>query len=133
MRSESRKKLTVLVVEDDEFLREIVAMNLSKRGFQVFSAGEGQEALKLVKENPSIELVISDIQMPGGDGMELLKWIQELRSNQPKVVLMTGYSDVTKREALEAGATSIISKPFQTEALLNLIHEIFPSTNPSSN
>jgi len=104
---------TILVVDDEEMLRNLLRKILVKEGYRVLTASSAPEALeKLASE--SIDLVISDVQMPEMDGFELLK---ALKKDYPQigVIVMTAYGDAyTVRDALLLGADEYITKPFKS-------------------
>jgi two-component system, response regulator FlrC len=110
---------SVLVVEDDAALREALLDTLSGAGLSVLTAGDAEEALKLL-EGTDVALVISDVQMPGPNGYELLTAIKRLRPDLP-VVLMTAYGTVSQAvAAMREGATDYILKPFDAQALIDM-------------
>jgi two-component system sensor histidine kinase/response regulator len=117
---------TVLLVDDDAQLRLIFRMGLTRNGYRVLEAESGSMALDLAKQHLP-DLILSDINMPGGDGTTLLHDIRhdpELRSRQ--VVLMTGRPDlVTPRRGMEAGADDFLVKPVELQALLNCVNARF--------
>lgn len=120
------KNYILLVADDEPILRNIIGSELAKKGFQVVPVENGTEALDLVKQH-KIDLVISDIRMPHGDGITLLDNIQKLSSNKPAVILMTGFADITEQECLKKGAFAVIQKPFQKSQLLDLIQKVLES------
>jgi DNA-binding NtrC family response regulator len=107
---------SLLVVDDDELLRETLAdlFDSSGVGFQV--ADSGQAALRLYAQQP-FELVLSDIRMPGVGGIELLGRIKAMHPSAV-IVLMTAWGDVARDEAMRLGAADLIKKPFSFEELL---------------
>jgi len=110
---------SVMVVEDDAALREALADTLRAAGITAISAGDAGEALALL-ETEEIALVISDVQMPGPNGYELLSAIKRLRADLP-VVLMTAYGTVAQAvSAMRDGATDYIVKPFDAKALIDM-------------
>jgi two-component system response regulator FlrC len=110
---------SVMVVEDDAALREALADTLRAAGITAISAGDAAEALALL-ETEEIALVISDVQMPGPNGYELLSAIKRLRADLP-VVLMTAYGTVAQAvSAMREGATDYIVKPFDAKALIDM-------------
>jgi DNA-binding NtrC family response regulator len=119
------KGIVVLIVEDDDILREFLAQSCLDEGASVLRANCGDEAFKIVKEN-RIDVVVSDIRMPRGDGVSLLKNIRSHQPPQPVVILVTGYSDVSTVAALELGAAALIPKPFSRNQLFDLINERVP-------
>jgi CheY-like chemotaxis protein len=109
----------ILVVDDDEFLRKAMVDILSPH-YTVTSAESGRAAFELVRTG-SFDLVLSDVCMPDGTGVELLEWIRQRDPNIPVVVFVTGYSQITVEEAIQKGAHSVISKPFGSKALLETV------------
>jgi two-component system, response regulator FlrC len=110
---------SVMVVEDDAALREALTDTLRAAGITALAAGDASEALKLLASE-EIALVISDVQMPGPNGYELLTAIKRLRPDMP-VVLMTAYGTVAQAvSAMREGATDYIVKPFDAHALIDM-------------
>jgi len=118
-RIKSRKKVKsehVLIVDDDETIRGILQDYLKGNGDVCYAASNAHEALSLLPENP-FTLVISDIKMPGMDGIEFMK---EAKQSFPDLdfMIMTGYSnDYTYTDIINAGATDYMTKPFRLEEL----------------
>jgi two-component system, response regulator FlrC len=109
----------VLIVEDDADLREALTDTLQAAGITAVAAGNAGEALKLL-ESREIALIISDVQMPGPSGYELLASIKRLRADLP-VVLMTAYGTIAQAvSAMREGATDYIVKPFDAQALIDM-------------
>jgi two-component system, response regulator FlrC len=109
----------VLVVEDDAALREALIDTLGAAGIPALAAHDAQSALQLLATE-EIGLVISDVQMPGANGYELLSSIKQLRPYLP-VVLMTAYGTVAQAvAAMREGATDYIVKPFDAQALIGM-------------
>jgi EAL domain-containing protein (putative c-di-GMP-specific phosphodiesterase class I) len=110
----------VLVVDDDRQLLEVLASQLTEAGWQVDRAGNGREALALV-EGQRYEVVLSDIDMPGMNGVELLREIRGRDLDVP-VLLITGHPRVaTAVEALEHGALRYLQKPLRGRDLLTAV------------
>ncbi len=105
------KKASILVVDDEAGLRDLFKAELQWQGYQVITAGDGQEGLRHLNQD-QIDLVISDIKMPGMNGIELLKAVKDKDHDMP-VVIMTGYASLeTAMEAVRLGAYDYIRKPF---------------------
>lgn len=105
------KHLRVLVVDDDPTILEVISTFLESKGYSVETSANGQQALESI-EQAEFDLVISDIEMAGMNGFELLRRIRE---SYPKIgiILMTGYEEAHPLSAaLRAGADGYISKPF---------------------
>lgn len=114
---------TILVVEDSLEFRETIVELLTRAGYATLQASHGKEAIDVLSKN-QVDLVLSDIKMPVMDGLDLLKHIQTLDENRPKVIMMTGYSVYTKDEAIKAGAETLIEKPIVSQSLINLLSSI---------
>ncbi len=114
------EKIAVLVVEDDESLREAVAMTLACAGHKVTAVDGGPAALaRLAGE--SFNLVLSDLRMDPMDGIELLRAVRDRWPSLP-VLLMTAYGDVERAvAAMQAGASDFMQKPFKPEELLERV------------
>jgi CheY-like chemotaxis protein/anti-sigma regulatory factor (Ser/Thr protein kinase) len=108
---------TILVVDDEEIIRDSFEDIFTRKGYNVIKAGDGVEALKIIKST-IIDLTIADVKMPKMNGLELLKHIKALYKDLP-VILMTGYgSEDIAMQALTLGASNYLKKPF------NLLHVI---------
>lgn len=108
---------TVLVVDDEPNYLIVLSELLRDAGFEVFTAQSGKEALPIVL-GTDLDVLISDIKMPGMDGIELLENVKNLNRELP-VILITAYAEVEKAvEAMRLGAFNYLAKPFPNEALL---------------
>ncbi|HZY30510.1 MAG TPA: sigma-54 dependent transcriptional regulator, partial [Candidatus Methylomirabilis sp.] len=106
----------VLVVDDEQAMREFLTMLLEKQGHRVITAAEGEQALQLVAEEPP-DLVISDLRMPNVDGIALLAGIRKQYPELP-VILITAYaSSDSTIQAMRLGADDYITKPFRIEEI----------------
>jgi DNA-binding NtrC family response regulator len=105
----------ILIVDDEERMRYLLSRMLEAKGYRVDQAGDGVEALEMVKREPC-HMVITDIKMPRMDGLELLEQIKPL--NIP-VIFITAFATVDSAvEAMRAGAVDYITKPFEEERIL---------------
>ena len=107
---------SILVVEDEEPLLKFISRNLSARGFQVYSASNGLEALAIF-ESRSLDLIILDVMMPNMDGLETCRRIRKV-STVPIIVLTALDGESDKVTALDQGADDYLTKPFGIEELL---------------
>lgn len=114
------KDLTILVVDDEPDLGELVAFEFELVGANVLSASNGKEALDLVQNN-NIDVVVSDIRMPGGDGVELLENLRAKNPKSPTLVFMTGFADITLEDAYDKGAVAMFGKPFNRNELIDTV------------
>lgn len=115
-------KPSILIVDDDEVMRETLSEVLVKGNYDVYVVGSGQEALSLVKKN-IIDLILLDMRLPDADGLDILKKIKEFDTDI-SVIIMTAYSDIeTAVTAMKSGAYHYINKPFDLEELKLLIEK----------
>lgn len=116
---------TILLVDDEEDLRNLGKLLLARQGYQVILAESGEQALEIYQQQgQDIDLVILDISMPGMGGRACL---QELKSSDPatKVIVASGYALNGETQSIaEAGANAFISKPFSRADLLKLVREV---------
>ena len=111
---------TILVVDDEPDLREIMTEEFECAGANVLTAENGTVAFEMIKtQNP--DAVVSDVRMPGGDGFELLANAKKLASERPVILLITGFSDYSIQQAYDAGAAGIFSKPCDFDALIDSV------------
>ncbi|RJP25668.1 MAG: sigma-54-dependent Fis family transcriptional regulator [Candidatus Abyssobacteria bacterium SURF_5] len=112
----------ILLVDDDESLRKVLHYNLEQQGFIVFPASDGSEALRLYDEHEP-DLVITDIKMPGLDGIDLLKEIKR-RDLEKLVIVVTAFGTIDNAiEAMKLGAYDYITKPFNRDELKLVIQK----------
>ncbi len=115
-------KPSILIVDDDEVMRETLSDVLKRGEYEVYSVGSGGESLSVIKKN-IIDLILLDMRLPDGDGLELLKKIKEF-DTEILVIIMTAYSDIqTAVSAMKSGAYHYINKPFDLEELRLLIEK----------
>jgi len=118
----STQDFSILIVDDEPDLREILSFDFGRVGFQVDTAAGGIEALEKHKVK-NFDLVITDIRMPLGDGLSLLKNIKILNNNTP-VICITGFSEVSSATMLEQGAFGVFEKPFDRKKLHKTVLEV---------
>jgi two-component system response regulator AtoC len=104
----------LLVVEDDESLRRSLELTLSQAGYRIIAVGTAEDALAKLEQQP-IELVLSDLMMPGMDGVEFIRRARELRPDSPLVLMSALGNHDFGLKGIEAGASDFISKPFSIE------------------
>lgn len=121
MKKESPLKgKNVLVVDDELELRRAVIFDLKRRGCNIFEAACGMDAIAIVNKN-RIDIVVSDVRMPNGNGIDLLKQIRENNPSLPVVLLATGFADLSEPEAVNLGAYALIEKPINRQKMLELL------------
>ena len=115
-------KAAILIVEDEAKMRRLLELNLGEDGFSTFSAEDAESGLKLLQQNP-IDLVVTDLKLPGMDGLEFLQTIKRQNAALP-VVVMTAFGSVeTAVEAMKAGASDYVLKPFSLSEMRMVIHK----------
>jgi len=112
----------ILIVEDESKMRRLLELNLGEDGFTTLSAGDAESGLKLLREN-SVDLVVTDLKLPGMNGLEFLQAVKRQNAALP-VVVMTAYGTVeTAVEAMKAGASDYVLKPFSLTEMRMVIHK----------
>jgi len=122
---------TILVVDDEPVVLKLCQAILQRGGYGVLPANGGEEALRLLRNAPTIDLALLDVMMPGMNGIELAGQIQKASPNI-KVVLMSGYGPREIARVIgDDNPYRIIWKPFKTESLLRMIENALgDSTGP---
>jgi two-component system response regulator HydG len=117
------KKISILIVDDDPGMTETLADILTDIGHDVAVAGNGYQAIEMIKEK-KYDIAFIDIKMPGINGVETFQKMKQF-ANLPKVVMMTAYSveDLVEK-SLEEGAYTVVYKPLDIKKLVNLIKKI---------
>lgn len=110
---------TLLIVDDEPDIREMLKMDFELEGFTVFEANSAIEALEFLKSN-QVQIVISDFRMPQMTGFEMLLKIREKNKSEPKVIIITGFADCTRDQVIEAGGVDMLTKPIDFNKLLSL-------------
>jgi CheY-like chemotaxis protein len=117
---------TVLVVEDEVMLLMVVAETLRDAGYNVWEASNGELAVDILKSRPDIELLISDIKMPGMNGYQVADFGLSLRPDL-KVLLMTGYAQDPLPQKIRELGIQVLRKPFDFDQLPGLAETILLS------
>lgn len=112
--------VTILVVDDEAGLRKALVFDFKRRGFNVMDAACGNDALEILRKY-KIHVVLSDVKMPNGDGIELLDKIKDGDSEIPVVMFITGFADLTLEDAYDKGADAIFSKPFDRKEVIETV------------
>ena len=118
----------ILVIDDEELIIRSLAKLLEKNGFEVFVVKRGQDALAMVEEE-TFDLIISDIKMPGMNGVESIKGVfkvlEERGFLKPAIIFITGYADKElENEAKNLNPFAYIYKPFDVTTLVKKIKEV---------
>jgi DNA-binding response OmpR family regulator len=119
---------TVLVVDDEPIVRDVVVRYLRKEGFDTLEAGDGDAARALIAGGAP-ELVVLDVMLPGTDGLSLCRWIRE-RGDLP-VIMLTARGDTADRiVGLELGADDYVAKPFSARELVTRVKAVLRRAQP---
>jgi CheY-like chemotaxis protein len=115
---------TVLLVEDADGVRELTTRLLQRLGYTVLVAANADEALRLFNQHSSIDLLLTDVVMPGATGPELTKRLAEER-RAPRVIYMSGYTEeaIVQHGVLKPGI-AFLHKPFTSDTLAQTIREV---------
>jgi DNA-binding response OmpR family regulator len=120
---------TVLVVDDEPIVREVVVGYLRREGYRTLEAADGRAARELVeRESPS--LVVLDLMLPGVDGLELCRWIRR-RSDVPLIMLTARGEEADRIVGLELGADDYVTKPFSPRELVARVRTVLRRSEPA--
>ncbi len=123
------KDKVILVVDDEPDLASVVEDILYQTNAKIIVKNNGEEALAVLKSGEKIDFIISDVQMPFMTGVELLIEIKRLGFKVP-VCLVSGFTRTSESEILKLGAYAYLSKPFSSEAVLKVVHQVFADNTP---
>ncbi|MBN4076236.1 response regulator [Gemmatimonas aurantiaca] len=119
-----RSGITILVVDDEETLQSLLQKLFERDGYRTFCAGSVAEAKEALCEN-KVDVIVSDIKMPGGSGYDLLQYVRKSHPNIG-VILMTGYGDLySVRDAMLHGADEYVTKPFKGAEMCLLVDRVY--------
>ena len=113
---------TVLVVDDEPTIREIVVGYLEREGYRTLQAADGDRARELLEQEPA-DLVVLDLMLPGTDGFELCRWIRS-RSRLPVIMLTARGEESDRIVGLELGADDYVTKPFSPRELATRVKTV---------
>ena len=114
----------IMIVDDSKTIRQQVSFTLTKGGYEVIEAEDGQDGIDKLNANSDIAMVISDVNMPNMNGLEMVEKLKSDGSTVPVIMLTTeGASDLIQR-AKDAGAKGWLVKPFQPDQLVAAVTKI---------
>ncbi len=119
---------TVLVVDDEPIVREVVCSYLEREGYRTLEAGDGIRARELMEQDPPT-LVVLDLMLPGMDGLELARWIRN-RSELPVIMLTARGEEADRIVGLELGADDYVTKPFSPRELVARVRSVLRRSAP---
>jgi two-component system response regulator AtoC len=118
------EKITILVVDDEESIRKVLKARLEREGYTVEIASDGMMAESVLRQKPEISVVITDVKMPGKDGLTFTKEIKQ-QKHSPKIIVMTGHGEKsTAIEALRIGASDYLEKPFDMDEMNHAVKRV---------
>ena len=119
----------ILIVDDDINLCTLLSEELKEVGYETNFLTGGENVSEYIKTNPA-DLVLLDLKMPGKDGFQVLREIENGKNSNPKVIVLTAYADVKSAiDAAKLGATDFISKPYDFDELLITIRKVLQREN----
>ena len=123
---------TILVVDDSPTIRKLVTMTVERRGFRALAAGDGREAVAVIRDRGVPDLILLDITMPGMDGYQLCKLLRQSADTAEVPIIMLSGKDgfFSKVRGRMAGSTEYITKPFEPEGLLRAVERYCPAGAP---
>ena len=128
MAAHNESMATVLVVDDEPIVREVVVRYLEREGYRTLEAGDGDEARSLLERHePS--LVLLDLMLPGTDGLDLCRWIRA-RSALPVIMLTARGEEADRIVGLELGADDYVTKPFSPRELVARVRSVLRRVEP---
>lgn len=114
--------MKALLVDDEKDICEILEFKLHLLGFKCDYAHTGNQAIGLCKKN-DYELIISDIRMPQGSGIDLIDFLKSKGHALPAMIFLTGHTEVSEQKLLDLGVLAILEKPIDFEKLLNCVKQ----------
>jgi CheY-like chemotaxis protein len=109
--------ISILIVDDEPDLLEILSFEFEHRGATVHVASDGNAAFEIIQSR-KVDLILSDIRMPGGDGISLIKRIKALQFDKPVMLFITGFTDLTTQAAYDLGAAAVFTKPYDIQSMV---------------
>jgi DNA-binding response OmpR family regulator len=121
---------TVLVVDDEPIVREVVVRYLEREGYATLESGDGDHARELLQRQ-SPDLVVLDVMLPGMDGLDLCRWIRS-RSELPVILLTARGEEADRIVGLEIGADDYVTKPFSPRELAARVRTVLRRSTPAA-
>ena len=119
----AEKKLSILLVEDEENLHEALKLNLELEGYEISSAFDGEQALKTIQQE-YFDLIILDVMLPGIDGISIAETIRVQNNDVPVLILSAKNTSADRVLGLKKGADDYLTKPFNLEELLLRVQKL---------
>src|SRR5690349_1401756 len=116
------EQATILLVEDEANVLKMLERFLSP-SYRCLAATNGKDALEILKTEKEIDIVVTDVRMPVMDGIQLIRALKRIRPHMPAIAMTAYGSEETAVEALRAGATNYLRKPFKTQEFLSIVRK----------
>ena len=107
-----------MIVDDEEDLRDVIAFDIEDAGFKILTASSGNKAIELLAKH-KVDIIVSDIRMPDGDGVSLLNSIRKTEPNLPVVFFVSAFADISESSAKNLGAKALLKKPINPDELIS--------------
>ena len=114
----------ILLVDDDRDVRMLTKTFLEHEGYGVFSSGDAERAAQIFRSGPQIDLLVTDLYMPGRSGMELARELKAIRNDLPVLMISGGIVNDAQESGLQEEGWSFLAKPFRLTELLSMVHRI---------
>jgi two-component system, chemotaxis family, chemotaxis protein CheY len=114
----------ILLVDDDPDVRSLTRTFLEHEGYSVFSSGDAERAVQIFRSVPQIDLLVTDVYMPGRSGMELARELKAIRREVPVLLISGGVLEDGQEAGLRDEGWSFLAKPFRLPELLGTVHRI---------
>ena len=114
----------ILIVDDEVDICEKLATCFELEDFIVLTAHSGNKAIDILRLNPQVELIVSDIKMPDGDGLKLIDFVKNELDKKVPIIMLSAFSETPEAELLERGALRLISKPVNIDDLISYIKSL---------
>jgi two-component system, chemotaxis family, chemotaxis protein CheY len=114
----------ILLVDDDPDIRSLTRTFLEHEGYSVFSSGDAERAAQIFRSVPQIDLLVTDVYMPGRSGLELAREWKAMRSELPVLLISGGVIEEEQEAGLREQGWSFLAKPFRLPELLGAVHRI---------
>jgi DNA-binding NtrC family response regulator len=122
-----KKKYCILLVDDEVDICEKLAEAFELEDFIALTATSANHAIQVIKENPNIDIIISDVRMPDGDGLALLEYVKANLSSKLPLIMQSGFSEISKEEFIGLGAAAYLKKPTNIDDLIEFVKSMLDS------
>ncbi len=122
----SRTRHSILVVDDEEGIRELLRSVLEEDGYEVFTAENGKRAVEILKESP-VNLMMTDLAMPVQEGLETITYVRRVHPSLPVIAMSGTFRGTMLNTAAHLGASALLEKPVKVDEVVKLVHQLLRS------